>query len=230
MKNSKRIAKWVGMLYIIGTISGILSVVFTGSILGSTDLFMTVSANENHVILGVFFILIMGISLGMVAVIIYPIAKKYNETLALGYVVFRGALENFTYIAYAISLLLLVVFSKEYVNAASLDGTSFQSMRNILLDSGEQIQSLSTIIFSVGALMLYYLLYQTKLIPKWLSSWGLIAAIIYLVTGVFALFGPTLTVLMMPLAIQEMVMAVWLIIVGFNSTAKVIDKQTIPSL
>jgi hypothetical protein len=230
MKNSKRIAKWVGMLYIIGTISGILSVVFTGSILGSTDLFMTVSANENHVILGVFFILIMGISLGMVAVIIYPIAKKYNETLALGYVVFRGALENFTYIAYAISLLLLVVFSKEYVNAASLDGTSFQSMRNILLDSGEQIQSLSTIIFSVGALMLYYLLYQAKLIPKWLSSWGLIAAIIYLVTGVFALFGPTLTVLMMPLAIQEMVMAVWLIIVGFNSTAKVTDKQTIPSL
>ncbi|WP_208590232.1 DUF4386 domain-containing protein [Gracilibacillus suaedae] len=229
MNNSNRIAKWVGMLYIIGTISGILSVVFTGSILGSTDLFMTVSANENHVILGVFFILIMGISLGMVAVIIYPIAKKYNETLALGYVVFRGALENFTYIAYAISLLLLVVFSKEYVNT-SLDGTSFQSMCNILLDSGEQIQSLSTIIFSVGALMLYYLLYQAKLIPKWLSSWGLIAAIIYLVTGVFALFGPTLTVLMMPLAIQEMVMAVWLIIVGFNSTAKVTDKQTISSL
>ncbi|MFC4403737.1 DUF4386 domain-containing protein [Gracilibacillus xinjiangensis] len=216
MINHKRTAAFVGLLYIIGTISGILSVMFTGSILESTDLFMTVSTNESHIILGVVFILIMGISLAFVPIIIYPIVKKTNQALALGYVVFRGALENFTYLAYAISLLVLVVFSKEFVRSVSLDNTIFQVMENIIVDSGEQIQAISTVVFSVGALMLYYLLYQSRLIPKWLSGWGFIAGIIYLATGVFGLFGPTFTILMMPLALQEMVMAVWLIIMGFS--------------
>jgi hypothetical protein len=219
MNNTKRIARFVGVLYIIGTVAGILSVVFTGSILGSTNVLMKVSANVNQVKLGTLFILIMGISLALVPVIIYPIVKKYNEALALGYVVFRGALETFTYIATAIWL-LLVVLSKEYVITASSDSNSFENMINLLSVSGEQIHSFTMIIFSLGALMFYYLLYQSKLVPKWLSGWGFIASIIYLATGVFALFGPINTILLMPLGLQEMVMAVWLIIKGFNPTAK----------
>jgi hypothetical protein len=222
MNNNKRIARFVGVLYIIGTVAGILSVVFTGSIIGSTNVLMKVSANVNQVKLGTLFILIMGISLALVPVIIYPVVKKYNQALALGYVVFRGALETFTYIATAIWL-LLVVLSKEYVNTVSSDSTSFQSMSNLLSNSGEQIHSFTMIIFSLGALMFYYLLYQSKLIPKWLSGWGFIASIIYLATGVFAMFGTIFTFLLVPLGLQEIVMAVWLIIKGFNPSAKASD-------
>jgi hypothetical protein len=216
--NPKRIAKFVGVLYIIGTVSGILSVVFTGLMPGATDLLTKASVNENQFILGMLFLLIMGFSLALIPVVIYPLAKKYNEALALGYVIFRGALETFAYIATAISWLLLMVISKEYEHAvSSSDSTVFENMSHVLSASGEHIHSITMIIFSLGALMFYYLLYQSKLIPRWLSGWGFIASIIYLTTGVLAFFGTTYTIPLMPLALQEMVMAVWLIIKGFNS-------------
>ncbi len=156
----------------------------------------------------------------MSAQILFPISKKYNEALALGYVVFRGALETVTYIAMVISSLLLVTSSREYVQTGSLDASNFQAL-GALLDA-EVIGSITTIVFILGALMFYYLLYQSKLIPRWISGWGLIAAIPYLVAGLFVMFGligdmSTIdTVLRLPLGLQEMVMAIWLIVKGFN--------------
>jgi len=87
------------------------------------------------------------------------------------------------------------------------------------------IGPVQTIVFCLGALIFYYLLYQTNLIPRWLSGWGLIAIIPYLAAGLlilFGFFGPLSTseiVLVFPLALQEMVMAVWLIVKGFNPSA-----------
>jgi hypothetical protein len=67
--------------------------------------------------------------------------------------------------------------------------------------------------------MFYYLLYQSKLIPRWLSGWGLIGAILVLAVGLLAMFGLDLGFLWAPLAVQEMVLAVWLIVKGFNPSA-----------
>jgi hypothetical protein len=76
------------------------------------------------------------------------------------------------------------------------------------------------IVFSLGALMIYYLFYQSKLIPRWLSVWGLIGAILYLAAGLFAIFSVDFSILLeAPLALQEMVLAVWLIVKGFNPSA-----------
>ena len=99
----RKTAGTVGVLYIIGTVAGVLSVVFTGSILGDPNYLVKVSANANQIITGALFVLIMGLALAMVPVVIFPILKKYNEVLALGYVVFRGALETVTYIALVIT-------------------------------------------------------------------------------------------------------------------------------
>ena len=79
-----------GILFIIGTVAGILSVVFTGSILGDPNYLIKVSANANQIALGALCVLIMGLALAMVPVVIFPILKKHNEVLALGYAVFRG--------------------------------------------------------------------------------------------------------------------------------------------
>jgi hypothetical protein len=89
----------VGVLFIIGTVAGILSVVVTGSILADPEYLIKVSANENQIIIGALLVLIMGFALAMVPVMLFPIFKKYNEALALGAVVFRGALEAVAYIA-----------------------------------------------------------------------------------------------------------------------------------
>jgi hypothetical protein len=207
----------VGALFIIGTVSGILSAVFTGSILGATDYLVQVSANEKQMITGTFFILLMGLSLAMVPVMMYPLFKKQNEALALGAVVFRGPIEAAVYILMAVSWLLLIIVSRESANAA--DASSFQALGAMLLKTSETINPVLEIVFSLGALMFYTLFYQTRLIPRWLSGWGIVGAVVYLIAGVMALFGTAMDFLLALLGVQEMVMALWLIIKGFNPSA-----------
>jgi len=219
MKSQKKIARIVGVLYIIGTIAGILSLVLTGSILGSADYLSAVSANKNKVIIGALFVLTMAFALAMVPVVLYPILKKYNQPLALGYVVFRGALETFASLALVISWLILIVLSQEYVNVGVPDASYFHTLGTLMLGAIDWIDLISTITFSLGALMLYYIFYKSKLVPRWISVWGLVGIALVLAVGLLGMFGISLQILWGPLALQEMVMAVWLIVKGFNQSA-----------
>jgi len=219
MDTKRKVAIIVGVLFIIGTISGILSAVFTGSILGASDYLTQVAANETQMITGAFFILLMGLSLAMVPVVMYPLFKKQNEALALGAVVFRGPIEAAVYILMVVSWLLLIVVSRESANAA--DVSSFQALGAVLVKTNETINPVLEIVFSLGALMFYTLFYQTQLIPRWLSGWGIVGAIVYLVAGLMAMFGTAMDFLLALLGVQEMVMALWLIFKGFNPSANV---------
>jgi len=219
MKANRSTAVVVGVLFIIGTASGILSALFTGSILGAPDYLAQVAANEMQMITGAFFILLMGLSLAMVPVMMYPLFKKQNEALALGAVVFRGPLEAATYILMVVSWLLLIVLGQEYVNAGAPANSDFQGLGTVLLKANEMINPVLEIVFSLGAVMFYTLFYQSRLIPRWLSGWGLIGAVVYLFAGVMALFGTDMGFLLALLGLQEMVMAIWLIVKGFNASA-----------
>ena len=218
MNTNKRTARIVGVLFIIGTLAGILSF-FGGTIIDDPDYLIKASENENQIIIGALFILIMGFALAMVPVMMFPIFRKFNEALALGYVVFRGALETVTYFGGVIIWLFLITSSQEYVKAGAPDASYFQTLGTLLLEAADWIDYISTLAFGLGALMFYYLLYQSKLIPRWLSGWGLIGAILVLAVGLLAMFGLDLAILWAPLALQEMVLAVWLIVRGFNPSA-----------
>jgi len=221
----KKTAIIVGVLFIIGTVAASLSIVFTGPILDGPDYLAQVSADENQIIIGALLVLIMGLALAMVPVMMFPILKRHNQVLALGYIVFRGALETVTTIAFVSSLLLLIPLSEEYVKAGAPDASYFQTFGTLLLEADFQTSPIVKIVFSLGALMLYYVLYQSKLIPRWLSGWGLVGATLHLVSGLLVLFGlltdlPVLGLVWdLPIALQEMVMAVWLIVKGFNPAA-----------
>jgi len=225
MNTHKQTARIVGILYIIGTVAGSLSIVFTGPILDDPDYLLKVSANENQIIIGALLVLIMGLALAMVPVMMFPIFKRHNEALALGYVVFRGALETVTYIAFVSSLLLLIPLSQKYVEAGSPNASQFQTLGTLLLETDFQTSPILKIVFSLGALMFYYVLYQSKLIPRWLSGWGLVGATLHLASGVLVMFGlltefPILGIFWdLPIALQEMVLAIWLIVKGFNPLA-----------
>ena len=224
MNTNRKTAIIVGVLYIVGTVAGILCKVLTTPILDGPDYLVKVSANENQIVLAALFLLIMGLALAMVPVMMFPILKKQNETLALGYVVFRGALETVTTIAMVISWLFLTILSQEYI-AGSPDASYFQTLGALLLNGNDSITSILIIVFSLGALILYYLFYQSKLIPRWISGWGLIAAVLWIAVTFLDLFGlinpwsNTGLLMALPIFLQEMVMAVWLIVKGFNPSA-----------
>ena len=226
MNANKKTARVVGALYIIGTVAGILSLVFTGPVRNAQDYLFSVPASETRLVVGALFVLMMGLALAMVPVMMFPILRKHNEALALGYVVVRGGLEAGIYLAIATSWLFLVALSQVHVQVGVLDASNFQALGTLLLEAKE-IGSILTIVFCLGALIFNYLLYQTKLVPRWLSGWGLIAIAPYLAAGLLAMFGiidtlsPTYAILNLPLGLQEMVLAVWLIVKGFDSSATV---------
>jgi hypothetical protein len=211
MSADRKAAVWIGVLYIIGTVGMVLSVVVTNAVLSGSAYLAQVAAEPNRVALGALFMLVAGLSLAVVPVVFWPIGKRYNETLAIGYVVFRGALETIFYVITALLWLLLIALSKE-ADGGALAGF-VRTTETVMWD---QLQAIP---FVLGALMFYVVLYQYRLVPRWLSVWGLVGAVLYIVAPLGGMFGLSLGFFMAPLALQEMVMAVWLIAKGFNPSA-----------
>lgn len=224
MHTHRKTAIVVGTLFIIGTVAGILSLVVTTPVLDGSDYLARVSTDGNRLIVGALLVLTMSLVLALIPVVLFPIARKHNEFLALGYVVFRGALEPIATIGVVIPWLALVVVGQESVKAGAPDATYFQILGAALRGTQDALNSIVIVIFSLGALMLYTLLYRSRLIPRWLSLWGFVAIILHLAYGFALLFGlvtPMSTialVLNLPIFLQEMVMAVWLIVKGFNAS------------
>jgi hypothetical protein len=216
---NRKTAAIVGVLFIIGTVAGVLSVPLVGGILGTPDYLTMVAANPSRVVLGALLILVMGLALAMVPAMMFPILKRQNEALAIGYVIFRGALETLISIAAAVYWLLLVVVAGQSADSGAAVASQFGSLEILLLKAQDPISAVLEIVFSLGALMFYSMLYQARLIPRWISIWGIVAAILYLAAGLIAVFGTTLDILFMPMLLQEMVMAIWLIVKGFNASA-----------
>jgi hypothetical protein len=176
------------------------------------------------VIIVVLLELIMIVAIVGIAVMLFPILKKQNEGLALGYVAAR-IIEVVPFFVGIASLLSLLKVSKEFVIAGAPASSYFQTLGILsiaIIDWTTMIGG--HIIFSLTALILNYTLYKSKLVPRWISVWGLIGVPLMLASGVLGMFGlnsfSTIgTFLILPLAIQEMIFAVWLIVKGFNPSA-----------
>jgi len=211
MSADRKAAVAIGVLYIIGTVALVLSLVVTGAVLTGPAYLAQVAAQPNQLAIGALLVLLAGFALAMVPVVFWPVGKRYNETLAMGYVVFRGAVETVLYIATALGWLLLIALSTQ-PDSGPIAGL----VRTVEAVAWDQLVAIP---FALGALMFYVLLYRSRLVPRWLSVWGLVGAALYIVPPIGNMFGLSLGVFMAPLAVQEMVMAVWLIAKGFNTSA-----------
>jgi hypothetical protein len=217
MDSNRKTAIIVGVLFIIVIVSSLLSGVFSGSI-DDPDYLTAVSANENQVLIGVLFQLTLTASVVAIPIMMFPILKKHNESLALGYVGAR-IFEGFFDAVMAIGLLLLLTLSREFVNAGAPVASYFQTSGALLRALYDWSSVPENFPYGLGALILNYLLYKSKLIPRWLSVWGLIGGTLMLAMGVLRMFGYPFIFLFFPIFVNEMVLAVWLIVKGFNSSA-----------
>ena len=77
-------------------------------------------------------------------------------------------------------------------------------------------------VFSVSALVLNWLLYRSRVVPTWISIWGFVGGLLLLASAIIEMFGQALggwqAIFTAPIGINEMVLAVWLIIKGFDMT------------
>ena len=227
MKTYRMNAVMAGTLYFLGTVFGILGGVIGGEVLTSlisskplagVDMLSLVAANSSPITWGAFLTLMMGISLVTMTVFLYPIFRKDSEELAMGMVLFRGALEGTSYILSTLGILILVALGNEYI-ASGADSAALQPMGNVLYQFQDLKAPVGAIIFLIGATCIYLSFYRTRLIPRWLSVWGLIGVVPYMAYALLHFFHLDSGIgfyLQMVLAPQELVMAVWLIVKGFN--------------
>ena len=171
--------------------------------------------------------LIMGVALVGVSIVIYPVLRRHSERLALGYVVAR-TVESVFYVMDAVLLLTLLTVSRGFVDAGAPDASHFQAVGDSVLGArdwaGNALLDLTA--FGLSALILNYALYGARLVPRWLSVWGLAGASLYMTAGAMVMYGleplsTTRVMLDAPLGLQEMALAIWLIGKGFNAPAVV---------
>ncbi len=229
MKSYRKIAIIVGILFIIGTAAGVASGIVTEPIFKHANILERIAAEETRWLMGAILVLVMGFPLAIMPAVIYPLLKKQNEALALGTIIFRGVLEAVCYIIYVFSMLMLLSISRQYAGADAISAANLAIMGELMLALGEWSELILAIVFSIGAIMYNFLLLKSRLVPRWLSGWGFYGAILYFAAPFISMLSPShppvsldsvLGFLIGPLAIQEMVFAVWVIVKGFNPIEK----------
>lgn len=212
----RKAARIIGALYILGTAAGVASAIVMPSMSGP-DVLGQLATHRTAAIAGALLILTMGFALSALSAVFYPIGRRFSEALSMGYVIFRGALEGMLYVVGALILLLLVTLSATPSAAAPVAG-ALQSAYGVIWDQ------LLALPFVVGVLMFYSLLFRARLVPRWITLWGLTGAALYLVAPLARMAGFNFDFLMAPLALQEMVLAVWLIVKGFSPAARTAEN------
>ena len=222
---NRKTAAVVGVLFIIGTVSGVLGAVIGKPILGAPDYLSKLSANEGQMLIYTLLMFIMGVACAGIGLALYPILKKYNEGLAIGAVGFR-IIEGVGDIVAAICVIALLALSKAFVEAGAPDPSYFQTA-GAVINAGMDWLSHGAMLLSwcIGAFMYYSLFYQYRLVPRWLSVWGLVSIALATIGGVLVMlhvipgFGTVQMLLNLPIFPQELVLAVWLIAKGVNPSA-----------
>jgi len=221
---NKKTARIVGALFIFATITYMIGNGLIGSIVDASDYLINVYPNRAQVITGILLELINSAAVVGIAVMLFPILKKHNETIALGYVGFR-VIESAILVVGVIGPLLLITLSQAYIKADAPDASYFQSLGTLAIDGHDVAFQMAMIVLSIGSLMFCYLLFQSKLTPKFISVLGLIGYASLLTSALLEIFGTnTGMTLFLPGALFEIILPIWLIVKGFNSSA--IDSQS----
>jgi hypothetical protein len=224
MNTYRKTAITVGTLFIVCTVASILGPTLAMSI-NSPDYLTQLAGNPDQIITAALLEFIWAAAGAGIAIGLYSLLKKYNGALALGSVIFR-VVENVFVLIGTLSLLSLLTLSQEFIAAGSPEASSFQTLGAMLLAVRDwQLHVITGLAFSLGVLMYYAILYGSNLIPRWLSGWGVLGAVLALVATVLASFTRDFglesvdTYLHIPIGLQELVFAVWLIVKGFNPSA-----------
>jgi hypothetical protein len=213
------------MLFIIGTVSGVLMFPILGNTLNAPDHLTAISTNEGRMIIATLLKFTMGVACAGIGLALYPILKKYNEGLAIGSVGFR-IIEGVVDIVGALLLVVLLALSQEFVKAGAPESSYFQTA-DVLINTGTGWLTnwAMLVTWCIGALMYYSVFYQYRLVPRWLTVWGLVGITLTILSALLVMFhllppfGTIQVILNLPILPQELVLAVWLIAKGFNPSA-----------
>jgi uncharacterized membrane protein len=213
-----------GVVFIIATVAQVAGVIVVRPILDAEDYLASIAANESQVFLSALLQFIGAVSCAGIALALYPVLRNYNHGLAMGSVGFR-VIEGTLHVLIAVCLLMLVTLSEEAVRAGATGSPAYLVPGEVLKAGRDWLAPVAVLSFGFGGLMYYWVFFQSRLIPRWLSAWGLVGVVSVMLSGVLVMFqtighfSTAQVVLAAPIGLQEMVLALWLIVKGFNTSA-----------
>jgi len=179
--------------------------------------------NKSQVIIGALLELTNCVAVVGIAVMLFGILKRHNSHLALWYFGFR-MIEVAVLIVGIISGLLLIKLSQGSIQAGAGDATLFQTMGSLALEGKHIGLQFVLVICGLGGLILTAMLYQSRIIPRFLSLWGFVGYVLVVASAILDLLGIIDTVhgngvmMYIPGGLFEAIaFPLWLIIKGFAS-------------
>lgn len=212
-------ARLFGIFFIIAFLSYGIGTALIDSLTNADDFLTAINANVPTLVTGVLLIALVHsfVNIAM-PVIMLPILKPFNPTLAYGYL--SAALVATIIMAVgAVFLLLLGPLSADYVSANSTSAAGHELIGTLLKNIGTYTYLLGMAIWAVGGMMFTAVLYKSRLVPRLISLWGFAGYIVLLVGSALEIFGHNDIVEIISIApggLFEITLSFWLIFKGFN--------------
>jgi hypothetical protein len=222
MTTSRKTALVVGVLFILTFITSIVGELAYGPVLSDPNYITGAGADTGALVGALFEMLLIITNIGC-AVVLFPLLKRQNETLALGYVTAR--LVECTFILIGIVSVLAVVTLRQHGGSADASslvtvGASLIAIKNwtFLLGPG--------FVDGIGTgLILGWLMYRSGLVSHRMALFGVIGGPLLAASGIAVLLGviPQQSVWQgvatIPEVIWEAFLGLWLTFKGFNAVA-----------
>ncbi|MBO7746226.1 DUF4386 domain-containing protein [Paenibacillus sp. MWE-103] len=225
MPSPVRSARIVGICFILAAVASVIGLVLYDPILNGSDYLTNGASHANQVILGALMELILVASAVGTAVFMFPYLRRYNESLALGHVCFRF-MEAAIITVGVVSVLSLLTLSKAYVAGGAADAASYQASGTLLKAVHDWTFLLGpNFMLGLNTMLYSYIFWRSRLVPRFIPALGLTGAALVFLAALLEMFGviPQLSVwgglLCLPVAANEMALAVWLLAKGFNPHA-----------
>lgn len=217
-------ARVAGLLFLTATTTGVLSAVLLGP-LDTLPSSPAIVDGAQGISAGAVMALLMAVAIALIPPTLYPVLREHGEAPALGYVVAR-TLETVLLLPAAIGPLMLVALGTAPSGAGGPGSAArLEAVRALTRTYDIWGHPGSAVFFCLSVLLLNCLLYRSRLVPRWISGWALVAVAPYLAGSLLVMFGlltPSSSIhamLFLPLALNEMALAAWLLAKGFRTSS-----------
>lgn len=218
MNNLRTKEKLFGVLFILVFLFYGIGSGMVDELAASPDALVQIANNKAQIVTGIILMAVLH-SLGNVglAVIMFGIVRQYSTAKAYGYLLF-ATMATVLLTVGGVLLWQLLPLSDAYATAANKD--CVQQLAAACKQGNVASYQLGMAMWAVGGALLASILYKVKLVPRWLSIWGMAGYILLFAGTIAELFQMHIGVaLSLPGGLFEIILSIRAIVKGFNTIA-----------
>jgi hypothetical protein len=206
-------SRLIGVLFPLGFVVYGVGLPLATSVLGGSNFLSTISAHQTTLVLGAFLMLLNTPVDVAKAVLFFPILEKHGQRTALAYL--ATMIVEVVFLTVGVLALLMILPLGQHAGEGWAKG-----LGSLLIQSNTMAYQIGEMSLGFGGIFLCSLLLWTRLIPRFLSIWGLIGYPILMAGAIAEIFGIHIGLIFsIPGGLFELVLGFWLIIKGFQPEA-----------